>query len=120
MKEMNYDQSVEIDDSNVVDYNHMRRLARMLGISNDDIRESYNTVKHRLGIKGIVTKEIFNQNKSRFVDELVGIIVDRALELGYDNDDTKFMSFYNFAKGYQAGKQLVVPQPPKHPRSLTR
>ena len=76
MKEMNYNQSVEIDDANVVDYNHLRRLARMLDISNDDIRESYNTAKRRLGISGVVTKKVFNQNKSRFVDELVYIIVD--------------------------------------------
>ena len=109
---MNYNQSVEIDDANVVDYNHLRRLARMLDISNDDIRESYNTVKRRLGIKKRVTEKIFNQNKSRFVDELVYIIVDRALELGYSNDDTKFMSFYNFAKGYQAGMHAKAPSAP--------
>lgn len=85
MKEMNYDQSVEIDDVNVVKYAALKRLARMLDIPNDVTNESWETVKRRLGITGIVTKEIFAQNKSRFVDELVGIIVDRALELGYDN-----------------------------------
>ena len=101
---MNYDQSVEIDDVNVVNYSHLKRFARMLDIPNEVTNESWEAVKCRLGITGVVTKKMFAQNKSRFVYELVGIIVDKALELGYDNDDTKFMSFYNFAKGYQAGK----------------
>ena len=72
MKEMNYDQSVEIDDSNVVDYNHLRRLARMLDISNDDIRESYYSAKHRLGIKKRVTEKIFKHEslKNRFNERL--------------------------------------------------
>ncbi|KAK8899587.1 hypothetical protein M9Y10_001903 [Tritrichomonas musculus] len=76
----------------------------MLDLTNDDIREAYNTVKHELGITTRVTKKIFNQNENRFSDALVELIVDRALELGYDNDDTNFMSFYNSANKNHAGK----------------
>ncbi|KAK8881146.1 hypothetical protein M9Y10_003876 [Tritrichomonas musculus] len=94
-----FDPSVEIDDYRVVSYDYLRRLARMLDLTTDDIRVAYNTVKHELGITTRVTKKIFNQNENRFFDALVEFIVDRALELGNDYDDNKFMSFYNFAKG---------------------
>ena len=89
-----------------------------------------------LGITTGVIKKIFNQNKNRFSDALVELIADRALELGYDNDDTNFLSFYNFDNGYQAGKvfndefmnmgyqpeikHLGVPHAPKHLRQPTR
>ena len=131
-----FDPSVEIDDYRVVSYDYLRRLARMLDLTTDDIRVAYNTVKHELGITTRVTKKIFNQNENRFFDALVEFIVDRALELGYDNDDTNFMSFYNFANGYQAGKvfndefmnmgyqpeikHLGIPPAPKHLRQPTR
>ena len=130
------DPSVAIDDYRVVSYDDLRRLARKLGLTNDDIREAYNTVKHKQGITTKATKKIFNQYENRFSDALVELIVDRALELGYDNDDTNFMSFYNFANGYQAGKvfndefmnmgyqpeikHLGIPPAPKHLRQPTR
>ena len=102
----------------------------MLDLTNDDIREAYNTVKHELGITTRVTKKIFNQNENRFSDALVELIVVT------DNDDTNFLSFYNFANGYQAGKvfndefmnmgyqpeikHLGIPPAPKHLRQPTR
>ena len=93
-----FDSSVEIDDYRVVSYDDLRRLARMLDLTTDDIHVAYNTVKHELGITTRVTKKIFNQNENRFSDALVELIVVT------DNDDTNFLSFYNFANGYQAGK----------------
>ena len=124
------DPSVAIDDYRVVSYDELRRLARKLGLTNDDIREAYNTVKHELGITTRVTKKIFNQNENRFSDALVELIVVT------DNDDTNFLSFYNFANGYQAGKvfndefmnmgyqpeikHLGIPPAPKHLRQPTR
>ncbi|KAK8900370.1 hypothetical protein M9Y10_002697 [Tritrichomonas musculus] len=75
------DPSVAIDDYRVVSYDDLRRLARKLGLTNDDIREEYNTVKHKQGITTKVTKKIFNQYENRFSDALVELIVDRALEL---------------------------------------
>lgn len=46
----------------------------------------------------------FAQMKSQFVNDLVDILVYKEMEFGYNDDGTKFMSFFRFSMGYQAGK----------------